>query len=99
MRQAPGIAMAIVMSTSISPMAVRITTARRTGLGMCIVRITRITRIARQHTDLILVTACMAAIVPAKVATGRMVAGTVQAAVVMAVTECNLCRARELAAL
>ena len=88
--------MAIVMSTSISPMAVRITTARRTGLGMCIVRITRI---ARQHTDLILVTACMAAIVPAKVATGHMVAGTVQAAVVMAVTECNLCRARELAAL
>ena len=83
-------------------MAVRITTARRTGLGMCIVRITRITRItriARQHTDLILVTACMAAIVPAKVATGHMVAGTVQAAVVMAVTECNLCRARELAAL
>ena len=83
-------------------MAVRITTARRTGLGlglglgMCIVRITRI---ARQHTDLILVTACMAAIVPAKVATGHMVAGTVQAAVVMAVTECNLCRARELAAL
>ena len=98
MRQAPGIAMAIVMSTSISPMAVRITTARRTGLGlgMCIVRITRI---ARQHTDLIPVTACMAAIVPAKVATGHMVAGTVQAAVVMVVTECNLCRARELAAL
>ena len=59
-------------------MAVRITTARRTGLGMCT---------ARQHTDHIPVTACMAAIAPAKVATGRMVAGTVQAVVVMAVTE------------
>ena len=67
-------------------MAVRITTARRTGLGlgMCIVRITRT---ARQHTDHIPVTACMAAIVLVKVPTGRMVAGTVQAVVVMAVTE------------
>ena len=65
-------------------MAVRITTDRRTGLGMCIVRITRT---ARQHTDHIPVTACMAAIAPAKVATGRMVEGTVQAVVVMAVTE------------
>ena len=74
-------------------MAVRITTARRTGLGMCT------TRTACQYTDLIPVTACTAAIVLAKVATGHMVAGTVQAAVVMAVTECNLCRARELAAL
>ena len=65
-------------------MAVRITTARRTGLGMCIVRITRT---AHQHTDLTPVTACMAAIAPAKVATDPMVADTVQAVVVMAVTE------------
>ena len=65
-------------------MAVRITTVRRIGLGMCIVRITRT---ARQHTDLIPVTACMAAIAPVKVAIGHMVAGTVQAAVVMVVTE------------
>ena len=76
--------MAIAMPISISPTAARITTARPTGLGMCIVRITRT---ARQHTDHIPVTACMAAIAPAKVATGRMVAGTVQAVVVMAVTE------------
>ena len=65
-------------------MAVRITTDRRTGLGMCIVRITRT---ARQHTDHIPVTACMEAIAPVKVPTGRMVAGTVQAAVAMVVTE------------
>ena len=65
-------------------MAVRITTARRTGPGMCIVRITRT---VRQHTGPIPVTACMAAIAPAKVGTDRMVAGTVQAVVVMAVTE------------
>lgn len=56
--------------------AARITTAPRTGLGMCMCSV-RITRTARQHTDPILVTACMAAIGPAKEATGHMVAGAV----------------------
>ena len=65
-------------------MAAHITMARRTSPGMCIARITHT---ARQHTDLLPVTACMAAIGPAKAATGHMVAGTVQAAVAMVVTE------------
>ncbi|WP_144445426.1 hypothetical protein [Comamonas sp. 26] len=66
------------MATFISLIAARITTVPRIGLGMCIVR---------QHTDPILVTACMAAIGPAKEATGHMVAGAVRAVVVMVVTK------------